>query len=40
MAAAEPKIILWTHKSQSIIWTNAKTLLIGPLGENVSEILI
>ena len=27
-------------RSQAIIWTNAGTLLIGPLGTNISEILI
>ena len=27
-------------RRQAIIWTNAEILLIGPLGTNVSEILI
>ena len=27
-------------RRQSIIWTNAEMLLIGPLGTNVSEIFI
>ena len=28
------------ERRQTIIWTNAGTLLIGPLGTNLSEILI
>ena len=31
---------LWPGRRQAIIWTNAGILLIGPLGTNVSEILI
>ena len=27
-------------RHQAIIWTNARILLIGPLGTNLSEILI
>ena len=28
------------YRRQAIIWTNAGLLLIGPLGTNISEILI
>ena len=31
---------LTPERRQSIIWTNAGILLIGPLGTNISEILI
>ena len=31
---------LLPHKCQTIIWTNDEILLVGPLGTNLSEILI